>query len=66
MTLSDIVTLASLTITIGTNVALYIHLSSTLTSTINTRFDLVERRLEMIEGDTQQMDIRLTRLELGK
>jgi hypothetical protein len=63
---SDIVTLGSVTISIGADVASYIRLSSTLTSTINTRFDSVARRLVMIQGDTHQMDIRLTKLELGK
>jgi len=41
------------------NVSLYIHLSSVM----NARFESVERRLELIQGDTHQMDIRLTRLE---
>ncbi len=77
MAISDIVALAAVIISIGTNVALYIHLSSTVTSagatltgTLNTRFDSIdrkfesiERRLEMIQGDTHQMDIRITKLE---
>ncbi len=29
----------------------------------DARFDSVERRLELIQGDTHQMDIRITRLE---
>jgi hypothetical protein len=56
MTINEIAPLASVVISIGTNIALYVHLSSTM----NTRFDSVERRLEMIQGDTHQMDIRLT------
>ncbi|HZL56268.1 MAG TPA: hypothetical protein VFC21_04270 [Bryobacteraceae bacterium] len=59
MTISEIVALASVLISVGMNVGLYVHLSSTM----NARFDSVERRLEMIQGDTHQMDIRLTKLE---
>jgi hypothetical protein len=59
MTLNEIVALASVLVSIGANVALYIHLSSTM----NTRFDSVERRLELIQGDTHHMDVRLTKLE---
>ena len=55
---------------IGTNVALCVHLSSTMNSRfdsqdrkMDTRFDSIERRLELIQGDMHNMDIRLTRLE---
>lgn len=70
MTLSEIVALSSVVISIGTNVALYIHLSSTVNARfdaserrIDARFDSIEHRLEMIQGDTHNMDIRITRLE---
>ena len=59
MTISEILALESVLISVGTNVGLYLHSSSTM----NTRFDSVERRLEMILGDTHPMDIRLTKLE---
>jgi hypothetical protein len=32
-------------------------------SVMNNRFDSVERRLEMIQGNVHEMDIRLTKLE---
>lgn len=71
MTLSEIIALASVVLSIGTNVGLYIHLSSVM----NSRFDAVtrdansfresvERRLELIQGDLHNMDLRLTKLEL--
>ena len=70
MTLSEIVALSSVVISIGTNVALYIHLSSTVNARfdaserrIDARFDSIEHRLDMIQGDTHNMDIRITRLE---
>ena len=64
MTLSEIVALSSVVISIGTNVALYVHLSSTMNTRfdaferridarfekMHARFDSVERRLEMISG----------------
>lgn len=63
MTTPEIVALVaavvSVLLSVGTNVALYIHLSSTM----NTRFDSVERRLELIQGDTHNMDKRLNLLE---
>ena len=59
MTINEVAALAAVILSIGTNVALYIHLSSTM----NARFDSVERRLDLIQGDTHQMDIRLSKLE---
>lgn len=63
MTTPEIVALVaavvSVLLSVGTNVALYIHLSSTM----NTRFDSVERRLELIQGDMHNMDKRLNLLE---
>jgi hypothetical protein len=70
MALSEIVALAAVVLSIGTNVALYVHLGSTMNSRfessdrkLETRFDSVDRRLELIQGDTHNMDIRLTKLE---
>ena len=57
---NDIVALAAVVISIGTNVALYIHLSSTM----NARFDSVDRRLEALTGKVVEIDNRLTRLEV--
>jgi hypothetical protein len=57
-------------VSIGTNVALYTHLSATMNGRfdvferkVDGRFDSVERRLEMIQGDTHALDVRLTKLE---
>lgn len=70
MTINEIVALASVVISIGTNIALYVHLSSTVNTRfdaierkIEGRFDSVERRLEMIQGDTHNLEIRITKLE---
>jgi len=66
MTISEIVALASVLISVGMNVGLYVHLSSTMNTrfdSVDRKLDSVERRLEMIQGDTHQMDIRLTKLE---
>jgi len=59
MTINEIVALAAVVISIGTNFALYVHLSSVM----NSRFDSVERRLELIQGNTHDLDIRLTKVE---
>ena len=66
MTISEIAALAAVILSVGTNVALYIHLSQTFNArfdSLNSRFDSIERRLEMIQGDLHQMDIRLSKLE---
>jgi hypothetical protein len=70
MTISEIVALASVLISVGMNIGLYIHLSATMNSRFDSierrmdgRFDSIERRLEMIQGDTHQMDIRISKLE---
>jgi len=70
MTINDIVALASVVIAIATNIGLYIHLSSTMNARfdsmdrkVSTGFDLVERRLELVQGSLHEMDIRLTKLE---
>ena len=59
MTLAEIIALASVVISIGTNVALYTHLSSVM----HARFDSVERRLELMQGNLHDLDVRLTKLE---
>jgi hypothetical protein len=66
MTISEIVALASVLISVGMNVGLYVHLSSTMNARFDgsdRHFESIERRLELIQGDLHQMDIRLTRLE---
>jgi len=66
MTLNEIVALAPVVLSIGTNIGLYIHLSSTMNTrfdSVDRKFESIERRLELIQGDTHQMDIRLTKLE---
>lgn len=67
MTINEIVALASVLISIGANIGLYVHLSSVMNSrfdSVDRKFESVERRLELIQGDTHQMDIRLSRLEV--
>ena len=70
MNISEIVALAGVVLSMGTNIGLYIHLSSVM----NTRFDSaerkadarhesIERRLELMQGDLHQMDLRLTKME---
>ena len=59
MTLAEMIALASVVISIGTNVVLYTHLSSVM----HTRFDSVERRLELMQGNLHDLDVRLTKLE---
>lgn len=66
MTISEIVAVGAVVLSIGTNAALYVHLSSTMNSrfdSVDRHFESVERRLEMIQGDTHHMDVRLTKLE---
>ena len=58
-TLSEIIALAAMVISIGTNVGLFIHLGSTM----NTRFDSVERRLVLLTASLHGIDIRLTKWE---
>jgi hypothetical protein len=59
LAVNDIVALASVVIAIGTNVVLYVHLSSTM----NTRFDSIERRFDVMLGKVIGIDNRLTRVE---
>ena len=70
MTIDQIVALASVPLSVGMNVGLYVHLSSNMNGRLDSferrvdlRFDSVERRLELIQGDLHNMDIRLTKLE---
>lgn len=55
VTISEVAALAAVVLSIGTNVGLYIHLSSTMNtrfdtmeSKLNSKFASIERRLEMI------------------
>ena len=59
MTINEIAALAAVILSIGTNVALYIHLSATM----NSRFDSVDRRLEVLTGKVLDIDNRVTRIE---
>ena len=59
MTVNEVVALAAVVLSVGTNVALYIHLSSR----IETRLESVDRRLELIIGAVHEVDTRLTKLE---
>lgn len=66
MTLSEIIALAAVFLSIGTNVGLYVHLSSVMNSRFDSsdrKFESIGRRLEMIVGSLHKMDIRLTRIE---
>jgi hypothetical protein len=70
MTYAEIIAAASVLISIGTNVALYVHLSSVMHTRLGeierkmeARFDSVERRLELMQGDLHNLDLRLTKLE---
>lgn len=59
MTISEIVALASVLISVGMNAGLYVHLSSVM----NTRFDSVERRSDVLLGKVVEIGNRLTRVE---
>jgi hypothetical protein len=59
LAINDIVALAAVVIAISTNVVLYVHLSSTM----NTRFDSLERRSDVMLGKVVEIDNRLTRVE---
>jgi hypothetical protein len=73
LTISEIAALASVLVSIGANIGLYVHLSSVMSArfdsvdrrfdSVDRKFESMERRLELIQGDTHNMDIRLTRLE---
>jgi hypothetical protein len=66
LTINEIVALASVIVSIGTNVALYVHLSSTMNARFDTferRFDSLERRFDVMLGKVIEIDNRLTRVE---
>jgi hypothetical protein len=66
MTLSEIVALGAVVLSITTNVALYVHLSSVMNSrfdSVDRKFESVEGRLEMIQGDIHAMDLRISKIE---
>jgi hypothetical protein len=55
MTINEIVALASVLISIGTNIGLYVHLSSVMNAgfgSVNRKFEFIYCRLEVIQGDT--------------
>lgn len=45
MTVSEIAAIEAVVLSVGTNVALYVHLSGVM----NSRFDSVDRRLELMQ-----------------
>ena len=58
MTSSEIVAIMAVILSVGTNVALYVHLSSTMNTGFNSvdvRFESVERRLVMIQGAIHEL-----------
>jgi hypothetical protein len=55
MTINKIVTLAAVLLSVGTNVALYVRLSSVM----NSRFDAIERKFEgKFESVERRLEIR--------
>jgi hypothetical protein len=58
MTLSELVALAAVVLSGETNVALYVNLSSTMNSrfdSVDRKFESAERRIAMIQGSTHDM-----------
>lgn len=58
--------LAAALIGIGMNVGLYIHLGSTMNSrfdAVDRKFESVERRFDVLLGKVVEVDNRLTRVE---
>ena len=52
-------------VSIGTNIGLYIHLSSVMNSrfdAVDRRFESVERRFDVMLGKVIEIDNRLTRV----
>ena len=65
MIINGILPLASVVISIGTNIGIYGHLSAVMIGqfdSVDRKFESAER-LEMIQSDTHNLDVRLTRLE---
>jgi hypothetical protein len=69
LAINEIIALASLAaalIAIGTNVGSYIHLCSTMNSrfdSVDRKFESVERRVDTLLGKVIEIDNRLTRVE---
>jgi prefoldin subunit 5 len=66
LTINEIVALASVIVSIGTNVALYTHLSAVMNSrfeSVDRHFESLERRSDVMLGKVVEIDNRLTRVE---
>ena len=53
------VAIGAVLLSVDTDIALYVHLSSVM----NARFDTVERRLDRIQSETHQLDLRLAKIK---
>jgi hypothetical protein len=66
MTIAEIVALASVLISIGTNIGLYIHLSSAMSGrfdTVDHRFDAVDRRFDSVDRKFESVERRLEMIQ---
>ena len=62
MTINEIVALAAVLLSIGTNVALYVHLSSVMNSRfdgMDRKFENVDRKFENVARNFESVDRRL-------
>ncbi len=76
MGISEDVAIGAVVLSLGTNIGLYVHLSSVMNSrfdavdrkfeTMERKFESVERRLEMIMGNTHEIDLRVSKLESNR
>ncbi|MDQ6677784.1 MAG: hypothetical protein M3Z09_10865 [Acidobacteriota bacterium] len=60
LTISEISALVAVVLSVGTNVALYVHLSSTM----NSRFDIAERKFESRFSDLKADILTILRTEM--
>jgi len=66
MTIAEIVPLASVLISIGTNIGLYIHLSSAMSGrfdAVDHRFDAVDRRFDSVDRRFDSVDRKFESVE---
>ncbi len=66
MGLSEVVAIGAVVLSLGTNIGLYVHLSPVMNSrfdAVDRKFESMERRLEMIMGNTHEIDLRVSKLE---
>ena len=59
MTINDIVALGAVILSIGTNVVLYAHLGSTM----NARFDSIDRRFDAVDRHFESVKRRLEMIQ---